>query len=196
MPNPSVAGSQDNTGIDKIRDESFSHGPGKISISNRSAERASSIVITDEGVFISNLVSTGGIKVGNDGVSTQGVVKNTGKAENIIKGEYSENSKSTKIFTYQETTLVESMPKEVAAEVAGKSLGIQTNIDIAGTNQSVGMDGAFPIVTDLAPGPLPHVHTISMKHVHRIEPAYLYRIPAPISMITGAFSKLKDFFSV
>lgn len=191
----SISGNPDNAGIESMRNTLFSHEPGKIAISNRNSERASSIVITDDGVFISNLISSGGVTVSNDGFSTQGVVANTGKGENIIKGEYSENPKSAKIFTYQETTLIESIPKEVAAEIAGKKLGVQTSVSIAGTNQSVGMDGAFPIVTDIAPGPAPHVHTITMKHVHRIEPAYLYRVPSILSILTGTLDQLNSFFS-
>ena len=191
-----ITGSTENTGIDELRAAMFSHGPGKIAISNRNSERASTVFISDDGVFITNLVSSGGLRVDNDGVSTQGVVTNTSKGKNIIKGEFSENPKSSKMFTYQETTLIESMPKEVAAEVAGKGLGVQTSVSIDGTSQSVGMDGGFPIVTDIAPGPIPHVHTISMKHVHRIEPAYLYRVPSSLSMLTGAYDKLKDFFAV
>jgi len=183
-----ISGSSDNAGVENIRYEIFAHEPGKVSISNRSSEKASSIVITDEGVFISNRASSGGIKISNDGVSTQGVFKSTSKGENIIKGEYSENSKSTKIFTYQETILPESVPAELASAVAGKA-GVNL---LAGND--FGMNGVVPIFTDLAPGPIPHFHSISMKHVHRIEPQYLYRVPPIISSLSAVKDNIIAFF--
>jgi hypothetical protein len=167
-------GSPNNATINFIEDLLYSHRPGKISISNRNAEESSSIVISDAGVVITNNIAVGGISINDRGTSIQGSIAYTSKGETI------------KIFTYQETLLLESVPKEVIAEVAGKTTGL---------NASVGMDGVIPLFTDVAPGPMPHFHLITAKHVHRVEPQYLYRIPSILNIISGAAKQLQGFFS-
>jgi len=193
-----ITASEDNKTANFFEDALYRHKPGKISISNRNAEISSSVIISDHGVTITSNNATNGITVADQGVSIQGPLALTSKGENIKKGEYSENPRGSKMFTYQETTLIESIPTEIANQIAGQTLGTQTTVSVAGTNQSVGLDGTYPIITDppvnAAGGP-GHFHTISMKHVHRIEPAYLYRIPSIVNIIVGATGPLKAFFA-
>jgi len=178
------AGSVNNKGINQIRDVLYRDKPGKLVISPNNADRAPSIIISDKGVTIVNSNAASGMTVDSQGTNLQGTVFLTSKAENLKKGEYSENPNSARIFTYQETVLLESIPKDVLSKATGQ----------IGINLSTGMDGIFPIMTDIAAGPLPHLHTVSMKHVHRIDPAYLYRIPSAVEMIKGAMQQLTQFF--
>lgn len=178
------AGSVNNKGINQIKESLYKDRVGRLVISNRNTERSSSIIVSDDGVIITNANIISGLSVKNNGVNLQGTLFLTSKAENVKKGEYSENPNSARIFTYQETVLLESIPKDLLSDVTGQ----------AGINLSTGMDGAFSMVTDFAAGPLPHFHFISMKHVHRIDPAYLYRIPSAVSSIKGAITQLLSFF--
>jgi hypothetical protein len=179
-----IFGSINNEGVNNLEYILFSAKEGTVFISPNNASRASAIVIDNGGTTITNDTSTGGINVG-DSTSVTGTINMSSKGTNLKKGEYSENNRATKIYTYQETVLVESIPKEVLAEVAGK----------LGQNIGGGMDGGMPITTDISAGPLPHSHTIAMfKHVHRIEPTYLYRLPEPLAMVLGAMKQLKEFF--
>jgi hypothetical protein len=167
-----------NPGVSRIYDSLFSSGPGKIAISNRSSDRASSVIVTDNGVKMTNSNATSGVWVGNDGVMIQGDVCFTASGESIRKGQYTENPRSNRLFSYTETVLYESIPKDILSSV----------VNIGST------DGVLPMVTDVAPGPTPHFHTISTKHVHRVDPAYLYRIPSIVGVISGSKNFLIDFF--
>ena len=183
-----------NKGISALKKSLFKHRSGKIVLSNRNSEVKSAVTITDDGVNISNKSATGGIVSSNEAVTIQGVTYLSTKDKNIRKGEYSENDKTVKIFTYKETVLFESIPKEVAAQAAGQ-VGINISQGISGTNTSFGMDGMMPIMTDISAGPLPHIHTISMKHVHRIEPGYLYRLPSVVGFVKSCLSQLTSFLN-
>ena len=190
MDNPlnissSILGSADNKGIDQIESILFKSDVGTTTMSNSSASYSHSVVIEDDGIKITNSDATAGMII-SDAISFLGSCYFVSKGTDIKKGEYSENPNSARLFTYQETVLMESIPKELASEAVGK-LGI---------NLSTGMDGIMPIMTDISAGPLPHFHTISMKHVHRIDPAYLYRIPTGISFIAGIAKDLQSFFSL
>lgn len=162
--------------------------PGTIIISNRDAEKSSFLRISDDGVKLSNNLGIHGIEVGKDGVSIQGDLLMTSKGTSIKKGEYSENPNSAKIFTYTETIAPESMIKEVLSEVAGR-VGI--NI------KDLTKQGILPLLTDVPIGAgsiLPHTHMMLFKHTHRIEPAYLYRVPAIVKLFTGSLKPIFDFF--
>ena len=180
-------GSQSNQGIEDIKKSLFSDKVGKVVITNKNSDRASAIIVSDDGVRITDPGTTGGVNINKDGIVIQGATTLTSKATNVRKGEYSENPKSNKIFTYQETILFESIPKEMLNNVVGATTGMNTG---------TGMDGMVPIFTDISAGPLPHFHTISMKHVHRIEPAYLYRVPPSVGFIKGALNSLQQFFKL
>jgi hypothetical protein len=179
-----ISGSSDNQGIKEIEKVLFRDGFGKIVISPFESDKVPGIIITENGAVITGSNLVGSLAVKDDAVNIQGTTMFTSKGENIKKGEYSENPKNTRKFTYKETVLLESIPQELASQAAGK-MGI-----------NMGMDGIMPIMTDISAGPLPHMHTISMKHVHRIEPPYLYRIPPSVNFIKGALNQLKQFFSL
>ena len=177
-------GSTKNDGVGNIEDVLYSSKAGKIVISPKNSPKASAIMISEDGVRITGGSTATGFSVKDGGVAAQGVLTITGSGENIHKSNYSENPKSNRIFTYQETIVLESIPKELSSKMSGYTTG---------SNISSGMDGVFPIVTDFEPGPLLHAHTISMKHVHRVDPSYLYRIPQAVSFIAGALKELKQF---
>lgn len=181
-----IFGSDNNNTVNLIDEYLFKHSPGKIAISNKNSDKASAVIITDDGVVITNSNTTGGLGVRNNSIDILGTLYITSKGENIKKGEYSENSKNSKIFTYTETVLMESIPKEVLSAATGATTGLNTS--------QFTMDGVVPIVTDISAGPTPHLHTITMKHVHRIEPPYLYRVPSSINIIKGALGQLQEFF--
>lgn len=178
-------GNPENKGVSKTEKILYGHRPGKVVISNRDTEKASAVIVSDDGVRIVDSSLASSISL-DGGVNVQGVMLNTSKGENLKKGEFSENPRSTKIFTYTETVQFESIPKELMSSVAGK----------IGDNLGTGMDGMIPIMTDISAGPLPHFHTISMKHVHRLEPAYLYRVPSVVQFFKGSMSSLTQFFSI
>jgi hypothetical protein len=183
---PMITGSPMNPGVSRIEESLFSDRPGQVVFSNRQTDIASAVTVSDEKVAITDLGGTGGVIVKEGGVVIQGTATLTSSGVGVRKGPYSENPKSSRIFTYRETVLMESIPKQLMSTISGKTLG---------TNLDTGMDGVMPIITDISAGPLPHSHTISMKHVHRVDPAYLYRIPPAVAMIKGALSSLKQFFS-
>jgi hypothetical protein len=178
-------GNPENKGVDKIESTLYNHAPGKVIISNSEAEKSASVIIDGDTVKITD-ASLGSSIVVDGAVSIQGNMYFTGKGDSIKKGEFTENPRSSKIFTYTETVQFESIPKELMSTVTGK----------LGANLGTGMDGIVPIITDISAGPLPHFHTISMKHVHRLEPAYLYRVPSVVQFFQGAMSSLTQFFSI
>jgi hypothetical protein len=174
-------GSTANKGVSDFDKAMYSSRPGKMVISTSNSDRASAIIMTDDDIKITDSSTSNGILVNRDGITIQGTVYLTSKGKNIKKGEFSENPKSNKVFTYQETILIESVPIELVNEVAGR------------VGQNISLDGTAPIITDIAAGPLPHFHTISMKHVHRLEPGYLYRVPDAVGMVRGCMQSLIDF---
>lgn len=183
-----------NKTINDVKSALFEHSNGKVVISNGNADIKSAVIITDEGVNITNPNATGGLFCSDQCVTVTGTTYFTAKGKSIRKGEYSENEYSRKIFTYRETVLYESMPSEVASQAAGQA-GVNMSMQVPATNTTIGMDGLMNIITDVASGPLPHVHSISMKHVHRLEPPYLYRIPSAIRFIKNCASQLTSFLN-
>lgn len=181
---PKEIGNPKNEEVSKIKENLFGFNEGKVSIRTKGNSRAASVVVSNDNVRIVNSNTSSGICVDNDGVGIQGVVYFTGSGTSIGKGVFSENPNSAKLFTYQETVILESIPKEIISPALGKT----------GINSGFGMDGMIPIMTDISAGPLPHFHSISMKHVHRTEPAYLYKVPTSVRFIAGAISSLKSFF--
>lgn len=189
-----VTGSPLNNGMNEVGGTLFNAREGKFIISPCNIPKSPAVIIDESAVSITNSTASAGVTV-DSGLSFTGTVLFTGRGPNIKKGEYSENSRSAKLFTYKETILEESIPKDVAAQVAGKS-GLNLSVGVPGTTTSVGMDGMTPLITDFGIGDIePHVHTVVTQHVHRIEPAYLYRVPDIISVFTGALGQLKDFFT-
>jgi hypothetical protein len=166
-------------------DQTKEIGPGTIVIAPDTALRSSSIIINNEGISLSSSNPAIGIHIDSGGVTIQGQNALTSYGTRITKGPYSENDKSAKPYTYIETVQVEG----AALEQAYTRLGEQ-GMSIPALNQ-LSNEGRMPIVTDVGPGMAPHVHTITMfKHIHKIEPTYLYRIP---SVLTTLKQTIQDF---
>lgn len=162
---------------------------GSISLSVDSTRRSPSVVVTNDGVLIVSNNPGAGLFVDNGGVLAQGGVSFTSKGVNLKKGEFSENNNSAKPYTYTETVWLE-------AAVLEKTLGTLQSAGIdTSTINSLIKEGKMPIVTDVNGFP-PHVHTIqTFKHVHRIEPSYLYNVPGIFKMFSGFISGFKAFLS-
>jgi len=187
MAQDQVAGNPEN-----LKDQEeimFPIEEGRASISISNADVSSGIIFDDLGQALIDNFGAVGILIRNGTVFIQGVLRNTSKGENLIKGEYSENPRSAKKFTYTEFVPLAS----AEAETAYRGLAGETGGELA--SKALDYAGA-PIITDVSPGPLPHVHAITQfKHVHRIEPAYLFRVPSSVGIITGVMKKLQQFFS-
>jgi len=162
----------------------FNTHEGKVAIASKDAEKASAVIIDDDNVTITSRNLVNGIQVGDNGITIQGDLYMTSKGKSIKKAEYTENPNSYKLFTHTETVMAESLVKEVAYKMAGSQ-----GLDIS----SVIGDGKMPIITD--PAPDGHIHTISMKHVHRVEPQYLYRIPGYIGMFKDFMKPFTEFIN-
>jgi hypothetical protein len=161
-------------------------GDTVISPSN-AGQFASTLRVSSDYININSPDMVNGISVNKNGILFQGNMYCSSSGKNIIKSNYTENPKSAKMYTYTETVYFEAAAKEETYKTLAQTTG---------ANLSQLDTGLTPIITDVAPGPLPHVHTISMKHVHRVEPAYLYRIPGYIRMMNGFFDKFKEFLSL
>jgi hypothetical protein len=188
-----LGGDNQNSFISTLKSYRFLHTDGKIVISPKNSDIKSAVIISDEGVNLTNPNGTCGLFCGDGAVTIQGTLYNTSKGTSIRKGEYSENERTKKIFTYRETVLFESIPTDVASQAAGQA-GVNISMP-TGTNSSIGLDGIMNIITDVSAGPIPHVHSISMKHVHRVEPGHLYRIPSMVGVIKSCLAKLTGFLN-
>jgi hypothetical protein len=161
---------------------------GTVILSNRDSTRSSSVIVNDSGVAVVSSNTINGVVVSNDGVTLQGSIFFSGQGTTIKKANYTENPDSEKVFTYPETLYFESAAKEAAYIATGESIGANVS--------DYGGDGFMPIITDIGGGGgIPHVHTITMKHVHRLEPAYLYRLPGFVRLLTGFMGGFTDFLS-
>ena len=174
--------------ITTLENNMFREKEGMIVLSNRDSENGTSLRISDEHIILTNNGMYGGISVCDQGIVIQGDVFFTAEGTTIKKGNYSENPNSAKIFTYTETIELEANAKEKLAEAAGK-LGINT-----GELTKGGIMQLMTSVGGSAGIAVPHVHTMMFKHVHRVEPAYLYRIPNVIKVFTSACGSIYDFF--
>ena len=127
-----------------------------------------------------------GININDSGkILIQGnpVIKASGK--NIIKGDYTENPDSVKPFTYTETIDIEATAKEEIYDALGEA-GVDVS-DLINT-------GMGQLMTNVSGYP-PHVHTMMFKHVHAVEPAYLFRMPL-VSMLDNVVDKLQEFLNL
>jgi len=162
-------------------------GDNKIVLSNSDADRSASVIISDGSIINISPTSISGICIEDSGVTIQGDLFITGHGTTIKKGNYSENPDSAKMFTYPETIQFESAAKEAVYKAAGEAIGANLS--------DINVDGFMPIITDLG-GSIPilyHTHSISMKHTHRIEPSYLYRMPKYIKMFADFIGYFSDF---
>ena len=174
--------------MSELESSMFQEREGTIAITNRDSEKASSFILSDEGVVLTSSNISNGISISNTGIVLQGDILFTGKGTSIKKGNYSENPNSAKLFTYTETIELEANAKEKLVEAAGK-LGVNTGDLTKG--------GIVPLMTNVGGSTgiaVPHVHTMMFKHVHRTEPAYLYRIPGMFKIFTKSMGSFNDFF--
>jgi len=168
------------------KDTAIKAGLGTMIISADPTPRSPCVILGDSGVSIMSSEPTVGINVGNTGVSIQGKVSFSSSGKNITKGIYTENDSSAKPFTYSETVQVEGMLKEAIYSNLGKQ-----GVDISKAIQ----DGIVPLMTNVSFGPLPHIHTMLFKHVHKVEPAYLYKVSSTITNFKTVLSYLRKFLA-
>ena len=159
---------------------------GTVILSNDDSESSPAVIVNNDGVAIMARESITGITVDKSSVVIQGGLLITGEGKDIRKGKYTENPKGAKIFTYTETVQMESEGKAALAEGAGK-MGLNTD--------DFTKDGIVPLMTTFDGYPLIHSHRMLFKHTHRIEPAYLYRIPGYVKVLAGFISKFSKFLS-
>jgi hypothetical protein len=167
--------------MDNLKKDVFKVSEGDVVISNRDSSKSSSIVINDNGINVHSSNALTGMNINNDGIHIQGDINFTGKGKSIKKGDYSENPKGAKIYTHTETVYFESAAKEEMYKSLGESAGINAaDNDVSGMTMMTDM-GGYPT----------HNHTISIKHIHRVEPQYIYKVPWYINMLkefSGSFS--------
>lgn len=173
--------------LKSVQEKMFQYKEGKVIVSSRNYEYSAAVIVGEDSIFMVNSGANNGISITKNGIAIQGSVTMSASGKSITKGHYSENPASYKLFTYPETVYIESLARELAYNSLGKSSGADTS--------SVIGNGKMPIITDISAGPLPHTHTISMKHVHRLEPAYLYRIPAMVNVFKNFKSLFNEFLS-
>lgn len=164
-------------------------GMGTMAFSVDSTSRSPAVIVSNSGVTLVSNNPSFGVYVDDGGVSIQGAVSFSSSGKSITKGNYSENSRSAKPYTYSETLQVVATGLEIAYTQLAKQVGS----DIAFQMLKVGPGMLY---TDIAAGPLPHMHTISAKHVHAIEPAYLYRMSPLLSGLKETIKSFKAFLGV
>lgn len=164
-----------------IKDTDDEIGAGTMVLSVDSSKRSPSVILKNSGVTIVGNNPAIGVNVDDSGMSMQGNIVFSSSGKNIVKGIYSENAKSAKPYTYTETVNVEASAKEAAYTVLA-----QQGVDISSLTEK----GMIPLVTNISFGPVPHLHTMMFQHVHKIEPAYLYRMP---SILTAFKETSKSF---
>jgi hypothetical protein len=169
-------------------DQTKEIGAGTMVIAPDTALRSSCIILNDAGISLCSPNPAIGVFIDSGGVTIQGQNAISSYGTRITKGPYSENDKSAKPYTYSETVKAESM----AIDAAYTQLG-QQGIDLSILTQAIN-EGKVPIITDIAAGPLPHMHTImTFKHTHKVEPAYLYRVPAIITTLKETIKSFINF---
>jgi len=159
---------------------------------------APALIISGEDIIIAGPEGKTGAFFDKSGVTLQGDLFFTSYGTHIKKAHFSENPNSAKIFTYTETIEAEALIKEKLTGIANK-VGIDTDemLDKAGIGSLSGMTkgGMIPLMTDISYGPIPHIHTMLFKHVHRVEPAYLYSTPKYIKLFSNFTKLFTNFLS-
>jgi len=167
------------------KEETEELGAGTIVLSIDSTKRSPSVIVKNSGVTIVSNNPSFGITVDDNGVTIQGQIAFSSVGKNITKGMYSENNKSPKPFTYEQTLSV--IPSEEIYNQLAPLIGSDVALQ--------GLKNGFMLYTDIAPGPTPHMHTISAGHKHAIEPAYLYRLPTVLTGLRDTLTQLEIFFA-
>jgi len=159
-------------------------GVGTIVLSVDSSHKSPSVTIKSTGITITSNNPGIGINVDDSGISFQGTISFMSSGVSMSKGNYTENPNSNAPYTSTETVFVQSAIQTALYEQLA-SQGIDT---------SSFKGGLAPIVTDIAGVP-PHVHTISLKHTHAVQPAYLYKMSPLLNGMKGALSSFQSFLS-
>jgi len=162
-------------------------GVGTMVISVDPTKRSPSVILKENGVTIVSTDPAIGIHVDDTGVTLQGNIMFSSSGKNISKGIYTENDNSAKPYTYTETVEMEATAKEQIYTQMGKQ-----GIDIGMLTQQ----GMTPLMTNIAAGPLPHLHTMMFKHVHKVEPAYLYKLSPLLTGLKGTVNSFQSFISL
>jgi len=170
-----------------IKDTDDEVGAGTMVLSIDSSKRSPSVILKNSGVTVVSNNPAIGVNVDDSGVSIQGNIVFSSSGKNIVKGVYSENPKSAKPYTYTETINIEASAKE-AAYTALAQQGIDTSL--------VMESGIFPLMTNVSFGPAPHVHTMMFKHVHKVEPSYLYRMPSILTAFKETSKSFQKFLAL
>jgi hypothetical protein len=147
-------------------------------------EGATAVTVREDSIGAHTAEGKVGINIKSNGnilVQGQPVFKASGKE--IIKGDFTENPQSSKLFTYTETIEFEAAAKGAIADAIGQIGGG----DVSDYVQS----GVTPLMTNVGGYP-PHVHTMMFKHVHAVEPTYLWRMPA-VGMMNKMMEMLDKF---
>jgi hypothetical protein len=167
------------------KDISEEIGLGTMCISTDSTRRSPSVIVKSTGINIVSMNPAIGITVDDSGIMIQGSTAFSASGKHIIKGPYTENDKSYKPYTYAETIQPEAMAKEAIYNMMG-----QAGIDVS-TLRDI---GSFPLMTSIGGYP-PHNHTMMTKHVHKLEPTYLYRISPKITGLKTTLEHFKQFLA-
>ena len=171
-----------------IKQQAEQVGIGTMVVSVDSTTRSPCIVFKGTGVSIHSNNPGIGIYVDDSGISFQGKISYLSSGTSVAKGNYTENNNSYKPYTYTETIQAQaSIQQALYTQLAAQ--GVDTS-----TFNKTGV--GIPLITDIAAGPLPHVHTISLKHVHAIEPAYLYKMSPLLTSMKGALSGFQSFLAL
>jgi hypothetical protein len=171
-----------------IKDEAEEVGLGSMAISIDSTRRSPSLILKENGVTMVSANPAMGMRADDSGVSVQGNTRFSSSGKSVSKGNYIENDNSGKPYTYTETVHGEGSAMEAVYTQLAKQ-GIDTSLFISG--------GIAPIVTDIAPGPMPHSHTITaFKHIHKIEPAYLYKVSPILVALKNTVKSFQSFLSL
>lgn len=156
---------------------------GDIFLKNQDTPKSTAIAIRDSSISVHSGEGKIGMLVKGTGtIVNQGRMVFKASGKNIVKGDFTENPQSSKLFTYTETIELEGGIKEKIYEAAGQ-LGIDSS-------EVLGTDGSVSLMTNIGGYP-PHNHTMMFKHVHAVEPAYLYRMPA-VGLLKGILEKLQQ----
>ena len=165
-------------------------GLGTIVLGIDSTKRSPSVVVKTTGVSVRSGNPGIGITVDSSGISLQGKVNFLSSGTGLTKGNYSENNNSSKPFSYTETVSYTAVAQEALYNQLAAQGVDTTSLAKAGVGP--------PLITDIAtaPGVPPHVHVISTKHVHPVEPPLLFKMSPIIAGMGAPINSFQSFLSL
>ena len=166
--------------------QAFKQYEGDIFLKHDDTPGSTSVSVREDSVGLQTMDGKVGLLVKTDGnILVQGKPVFKASGSNIIKGDYTENPDSTKLFTYTETIEFAGAIKEKIYEAAGQA-GVDASEQLS--------SGGGQLMTDFAGYP-PHNHNMLFKHVHAVEPTYLFRMPK-IGLLDGIKGKLSEILKL